>query len=310
MFKSITRKYIRTPKRYFKLLFQKLPILMEHPFYYFKEWVTIFKSIISTLLIKFPNLRLDVINRKIHGITFKFYFKFATRYRSMYLGLNSTHTVRVLLKYVKKGSCFIDAGAHIGYISAIAAGLVGKQGQVHSFEPVPIYFEKLDEMSRLNKDYKIYTNNFALGDSLRKSNIYVNELLIGTNSIVSGLLDSNIIRETIEIEVKRLDDYIFKKKIQNISLIKIDVEGYELLLLKGLTRFFEKYKDILPPLLIEITPAAYSLLGSRLEDLDDLLKKFNYIAFSYNGKYKIDIKKLKKPMDVLFKQKKEARKLN
>ncbi len=305
MFKTITRKYLRTSKHYFKLVLCHLPVLMEHPFYYLKEWFKIFKSIISTLLIEFPNIKFNIINRKIHGVSFRFYFKFAPRYRSMYLGLNSTSTIRVLLNNIKKGSCFIDAGAHIGYISAIGAGLVGKKGQVHSFEPIPIYFEKLDELSRTNKDYNIFANNFALGDSLGKTKININKFSIGSNSIVSGLLNPNLIRETIEIEVKRLDDYIFKKKIQNISLIKIDVEGYELILLKGLSRFFENNKDTLPPLLVEITPTAYPLLGFKLEDLDNLLKEFNYQAYSTNEKYKINIQKLRNTIDVLFKQKKD-----
>ncbi len=303
MFKAITRKYIRKPKHYFKLVLKQLPVLMEHPFYYLKEWFKIFKSLISKLLIEFPNIKLNIINRKIHGVNFRFYFKFAPRYRRMYLGLNSTSIVRVLLKYVKKGSCFIDAGANIGYISAIGAGLVGKHGQVHSFEPIPIYFEKLDELRRFNKDYNIYVNKFALGDNLGKKNININKNLIGANSMVFGLLNSNLIKDSIEIEVKRLDDYIFNKNIQNISLIKIDVEGYEFLLLKGLIKFFENNKYSLPPLIVEITPAAYPLLGCTLEDLEDLLRNFNYHAYNTNEKYKINVKKLERPIDILFKQK-------
>jgi len=303
MFKAITRKYLRNFKYYFRLVLKQLPILMENPFYYLKEWLKIFESLISKGLIEFPNIKLNIISRKIHGVNFRFYFKFAPRYRRMYLGLNSTSIVRVLLKYVKKGSCFIDAGANIGYISAIGAGLVGKNGQVHSFEPIPIYFEKLDELRRFNKDYNIYVNKFALGDNLGKKTININKNLIGANSMVFGLLNSNLIKDSIEIEVKRLDDYIFNKNIQNISLIKIDVEGYEFLLLKGLIKFFENNKDSLPPLIVEITPEAYPLLGCTLEDLEDLLRNFNYHAYSTNEKYKINVKKLERPIDILFKQK-------
>lgn len=291
MFKAITRKYLRNFKYYFRLVLKQLPILMENPYYYLKEWLKIFESLISKGLIEFPNIKLNIISRKIHGVNFRFYFKFAPRYRRMYLGLNSTSIVRVLLKYVKKGSCFIDAGANIGYISAIGAGLVGKYGQVHSFEPIPIYFEKLDELRCFNKDYNIYVNKFALGDNLGKKTININKNLIGANSMVSGLVDSDLVKDTIEVDVKRLDDYIFEKNIKNISLIKIDVEGYELPLLKGLTRFFEKNINSLPPLIVEITPEAYTLLGSKLEDLENLLAKFDYQAYSSDEKHRIEIKK-------------------
>ncbi|MFW9880214.1 MAG: FkbM family methyltransferase, partial [Candidatus Thorarchaeota archaeon] len=172
----------------------------------------------------------------------------------------------------------------------------------HSFEPVPMYFKKLNEMSQNNKNYNIYVNNFALGKKSGKIQININKDLIGANTIVSGLLNSNIIKETIDVNIKRLDEYISEKKIKNISLIKIDVEGYELPLLKGCTRFFENNKNLLPPMIVEITPAAYSLLGSKLEDLDNLLSKFNYKAYSTDEKYRIDIKNLEQLTDVLFKQ--------
>ncbi len=95
--------------------------------------------------------------------------------RVLYLGLYSTRLVSVLLKYLKKGDIFIDVGAHIGYITAIGTGLVGKKGQVHSFEPVPVYFEKLLEFSHLNKNHQIFVNNYALGETEGISNIDLNK---------------------------------------------------------------------------------------------------------------------------------------
>ena len=306
MFKKITQKYIRHIFSYFNLILQKLPILMEHPFYYFKEILNISKSLISSILLQFPNFKLNCIDRKINGVNFKFYFNFAPRYRSMFFGLNSIPVIRVVLKYVKKGSCFIDIGANLGYVSAIGASLVRKKGQVHSFEPVPRYFNRLREFARLNKDYNININQYALGEEVRTSNIDINKQLIGANSLVSGLIIPSLIKETIEIDIKRLDDYLFERKINDISLIKIDVEGFELPVLKGLTRFFDKNRNSLPPLIIEITPAAYPLLGSKLEDLDDFMSQYNYQTYNFSEKLRIDIKKLNKLTDVLFKQKKKG----
>ncbi len=303
MLKKITQKYIRHFFHYLKLILKKLPILMEHPFYYFKEVLNISKSLISSILLQFPHFKLNCIDRKINGVNFKFYFNFAPRYRSMFFGLNSVPVTRVVLKYVKKGTCFIDVGANVGYISAIGASLVRKKGQVHSFEPVPTYFDKLRELALLNNDYNINTKQYALGEEIGTSNININKRLIGANSLVSGLIDPNLIKETKEIEIKRLDDYLFENQIKNISLIKIDVEGFELPVLKGLTRFFDQNINSLPPLIIEITPAAYSLLGSKLEDLEDFMSQYNYQTYNYSEKRRIHLKKLNKLTDVLFKQK-------
>ena len=73
--------------------------------------------------------------------------------------------------------------------------------------------------------------------------------------------------------------------------------------LKGLTRFFDQNINSLPPLIIEITPAAYSLLGSKLEDLEDFMSQYNYQTYNYSEKRRIHLKKLNKLTDVLFKQK-------
>ena len=307
MFKKITQKYIRHIFGYFKLVLKKVPILMEHPFFYFKEVLNIANSLTSSILVQFPNFKLNCIDRKINGVNFKCYFDFAPRYRSMFFGLNSIPVIRVVLKYVKKGTCFIDVGANVGYISAVAASLVRKKGQVHSFEPVPRYFNKLRGFARLNKDYNININQYALGEEIRTSNIniYINKQLIGSNSLLSGLMNPNLVKETIEIEIKRLDDYLFERQIDKISLIKIDVEGFELPVLKGLTRFFDKNRNSLPPLIIEVTPAAYPLLGRTLEELDDFMSQYNYQTYNFSEKYRIDIKKLNKMENVLFKQKEE-----
>ncbi|MFX0083692.1 MAG: FkbM family methyltransferase, partial [Candidatus Hodarchaeota archaeon] len=254
------------------------------------------------VILEFPKINLNTVIRKINGINYKFYFNFASRYRGMYLSLNSLPIVNVLLKYLKRGTVFIDAGANIGYLSAIGAGLVGKKGQVHSFEPVPQYYRKLLEFKNLNKNYQIYTNNFALGESLGTSNISLSKTIIGWNTMISGLLTPNQVKETVKVEVKRLDDYIFKKKISNISLIKIDVEGYEYFLLKGLTEFFESSKESLPPLIIEIAPSVYPLIDKTLADLENLMMQYNYCAYSLDEKFQIDVKKLNKSRDVLFKQ--------
>lgn len=305
MFRKITQKYIRYIFRYFKLILKRIPILMEHPFYYYKEVLNISKSLISSILPQFPKLKLNCIVRQINGVNFKFYFNFAPRYRGMFFGLNSIPVVRVILKYVKKGTCFIDVGANLGYISAIGASLVRKKGQVHSFEPVPRYFNKLREFALLNKDYNININQYALGEEIGTSNIDINKRLIGANSLVSGLIDPCYIKETIEIEIKKLDDYLIERQIDKVSLIKIDVEGFELPVLKGLTRFFDKNRNSLPPLIIEITPAAYPLLGHKLKDLDEFMSQYNYQTYDFSEKHRIDIKKLNKLTDILFKQKRE-----
>lgn len=303
MINKIVRKYLKNFRFYWKVLFSEIPIFSKNFVYYFKELINICKSFSTFIIQEYPKLKLNQISKKFNGIIYIFDFKNYSRMRELYLGLYQTKIVSVLLKYLNKGDIFIDVGAHIGYISAIGSGLVGKKGQVHSFEPVPIYFKKLLELSRLNKNHQIFVNNFALGETEETSNIDLNKEVKGWNTMVRGLMNPNEIENTIKVRVISLSDYIFEMNIERISLIKIDVEGFEFPVLKGLTSYFESNKEKLPPIIIEIAPSAYPLLGYKIEDLDMFMKKYSYNAISLDERKRIDIRHLVNTTDVLFKQK-------
>ena len=297
MYKKLLFSIILNPLNSFTNLKNKVELFKKEPKYYFKEKLKIFKGLLTSVP-KYPILK--KINKKIN---FLFDFNLSPAIFKMYLEIFESDLIKILQKYVNEGDIFIDVGANIGYISAFAASLVGKSGEVHSFEPVPIYFNRLCKMVNLNKDFKIYTNNCALGESNEISNIYITNLsTIGWNTMVPNVMKADTIKEIIEIEVTRLDDYIFEKGIENVSFIKIDVEGYEYHVLRGLKNFFEKKKKELPPLVVEIEPDAYSKLNIRLKDLEILLNKYNYKPFSLIDEVPIKICNLTNTTNVFFKQ--------
>jgi hypothetical protein len=83
-----------------------------------------------------------------------------------------------------------------------------------------------------------------------------------------------------EVKVRRLDEYI-KNGItspQRISLIKIDVEGFEYSVLRGLSNFFRE-TDARPLIVCEIKPWELSKLGATLEDFDRYMGEFGYRAY-------------------------------
>ncbi|MHA1724313.1 MAG: FkbM family methyltransferase [Promethearchaeota archaeon] len=249
------------------------------------------------------NLITNEVTRKVNGVKFPFTFNEYSRYRSMYFGLDSKIVVKTLLRYLKKGSTFLDVGANIGYISAIGLGCVGRNGQVHSFEPVPTYYEKLLYMTKLNKKYNnIFVNNFALGETYETMNIAVNRYIWGWNTLVPELMKSSEIKTNFEVNIKRLDDYILQNNLKNISLIKIDVEGFEIPVLQGLKSYFEEEK-LLPNLLIEVSPSAYKMLGYKLSDLENILEEFSYRAYNPNNNKRFDLQHISHWDDVLFVQK-------
>lgn len=241
------------------------------------------------------------IQKKINGVLFEFDFDLDLMVKQMYFGAFEPVTVEAMKKTLKSGDTFIDVGASIGYLSCIGAGLVGKRGQVHSFEPAPKYFQRLRKMAITNPDYTIIVNNCALGEVRGTSKLDITSRPnIGWNTMVPNFMKSETINNSIEVPVYRLDDYIKEKGLDKISLIKIDVEGFEFPVLKGLQGYFQS-PDHRPDMVVEIAPAAYPLLGFTLAQLLEYMERYHYHAFSLiNTNAKVDITRLEKTTNVLF----------
>ena len=133
-FNLIGSKYKRTRNIVLKLL----TAFHDYPFFYFKEFLNISKALFTSFLLRSDKSR--TIIRKINGVTFVFDFDLFHATPTYFLGTNQISITKTLVKFLKKGDIFIDVGANIGYFSAVGAGLIGKKGEVHCFEPVPHFF--------------------------------------------------------------------------------------------------------------------------------------------------------------------------
>jgi len=292
-------------KKYLRLIRIIFWVLKENPKIFFKRIFLILKSI----FLPFPK---NSCFKNINGVIFRFDFKnYCDLERNMYAGLYEMGVRETLKTFLKKGDTFVDVGANIGYISAIGAGLVGEKGWVYSFEPVPEFFLKLQNLAKLNSAYNIVANQFALSNKQEETKIYVSDYSnIGNNTILPALLDKEKIRETLLIQTHRLDEYIESKNIKNIKVIKIDTEGFEYPVLLGLKDFLKKCcieKLFAPPLIIcEIAPQSYNLLGYKLEDIFEYMQQFNYFPFSIlNFKKEMSLRDIKREatINIIFRVK-------
>jgi FkbM family methyltransferase len=217
----------------------------------------------------------------------------------MYFGSYALLVTEAMKRYLKPGDTFFDVGANIGYLSAVAAGLVGKSGQVHSFEPVPAYFARLERLADLNPGHTFFANPCAAGDSDETCTIYVTREP-GQNTMVSSYQSDFEITSTLEVPVVRLDSYIADHGIARVAMIKIDAEGYEFPTLRGMQSYFERSKDR-PAIVCEIAPRAYPLMGKKLSDLSDYMAQYGYIARDLiDGSTPVDLSSLNHVEDVLF----------
>jgi FkbM family methyltransferase len=241
------------------------------------------------------------VRRAVNGVTFTFDFTLPPHVDLMYLGIYEPELIEVLRRHLASGGVFVDVGANVGYVTAVAAGLVGTAGQVHAFEPVPRYFENLARVRDDNPAYTIVANACAVGNRPGVLDIHVTRLPnMGWNTMVPGFMDVAARREVLPIPVERLDEYLLSRNLHRVDLIKIDTEGFEYRVLQGLVDFVRRVTPSLPPLYVEIAPQAYPLLGITLDDLRALLADYGYRSRSVGADVAVDVTTLTETTNVLL----------
>lgn len=157
------------------------------------------------------------------------------------------------MRLVRPGSVVVDAGANVGYVTALLARWVGPEGRVHSFEPVPETFELLSRAVRKLRLNQVYLHPLALSDAARRAEIRIPCYADGRENLYESTLESPpwLQGETrkVLIETTRLDDALGEEEAARVSFIKMDVEGHEERALAGARRVLEKAR---PALMIEI----------------------------------------------------------
>ncbi|MEW6773309.1 MAG: FkbM family methyltransferase [Bacteroidota bacterium] len=181
-----------------------------------------------------------------------------------------------LLSLIRPGIYFIDVGANNGFLSMKAFIKADGNIRIYSFEPDKINFQKIAHHLEINPEIEVHAINAALGDSE-----YFVKLTMPTNDNSGGIRiinkSKNIQSDNDSIPVHTLDDYIFTdKKIERADLIKIDVEGYELKVLKGAIKTLSEFQ---PTLFIEWDNNNLISQENSVYELFTFLKEFNYTIY-------------------------------
>jgi FkbM family methyltransferase len=146
--------------------------------------------------------------------------------------------------FLKEDSVVLDIGANIGVFSVYCAN-VCKNGRVYSLEPVPFVFEIL---SKNTKNYKnCFCFKLGVGSKNEEKIIKIRSWNPGYSTIDTENIERKAESFDIEEKIKivKLDDWIKENDISKIDFIKIDVEGYELEVLKGAIETIKKFKPAL-----------------------------------------------------------------
>jgi FkbM family methyltransferase len=197
------------------------------------------------------------------------------RIGEMYQGTHSMEVVHALRHLLEPGDIFIDVGANIGYLSAVAADRVGPSGRVVAFEPVPIYAACVRRLASENPQLQIDVVMKAVGEEEGRADIDVSSIgNIGWNTMVRGLMPDSHRAESIQVDVIRLDRTLDALGVKTPTLIKIDVEGYELSVLKSMIGLWERGER--PLIICEVNPYAFELAAASADQIGRLVGRHGY----------------------------------
>jgi FkbM family methyltransferase len=191
-------------------------------------------------------------------------------------------------KVLHSGDIVLDIGANVGAHALLASQLVGATGRVHAVEASPLIFRQLKHNLDVNCADNVIAYNFAVLDRPESVPVFLNkdENLGGTTVILSEALNRGSVQESV-VEGRPLSMIVPVGEICAARLIKIDVEGAEWLVIKGM-------HDVLPLLhpdveiLIEVSPPALKEFGISLTKFLTLFSAYGFVPFRVPNRYTPD----------------------
>jgi len=199
--------------------------------------------------------------------------------RDFYLGTFDPAMLKIISRTVRKGDICIDIGAQKGYVSLTLAQAVGNRGRVLAFDADKRAAAKLIANIERANQRMIEVFQCALGER-EGSCTFVLSKVLGWSSRFPNELAKTAVEETVEVKVNSFDEMIARKEISvdpsKVSFIKLDAEGSEPLILKGMRNFLSTAR---PVLCVEVNYDSLSAAGSSPEELQRLLDQLGFDSY-------------------------------
>lgn len=183
---------------------------------------------------------------------------------------------KFMMSFCDESKVILDVGANIGYYSIQFAKR--SDGIVYAFEPMDYQFNTLLKNININELDNIVPIKKIVSDHAGNQRIYFSGM---DNTAASSVVSETEVYE--DVPSIRLDQFCKERHIKSIDLIKIDVEGYELNVLRGLLAMLKSHN--IKHLFIEIVEKHLLKAGDSAEEVFNFLNQFGYRGFSIkNGK--------------------------
>jgi FkbM family methyltransferase len=181
-----------------------------------------------------------------------------------------------LYPLIREGATVFDVGSNIGETALHFAKISGQNGRVIGFEPVPETYRKCALNLSLNNFSNLKVENIAISD--KREVLYFDPATYNNSGGIfmkKGATDT-----TMSVDAMTLDEYCLINGIEKLDFIKVDVEGFELNVLKGAAIVLEKLR---PVLYVEINNHNLSRQNASAAEVIGLLKNAGYLIQRCGG---------------------------
>lgn len=196
----------------------------------------------------------------------------------LYKRLLEREQSRLIRRLARSGSLVVDIGANIGYFTIIMAEAVGDRGAVLAFEPDAQNLRLMRRAVLRSGFTNVTVVPAAVGERTGSALLYVNPDHPGDHRIYP--IDTH--RKCQEVPLCSLDDYLERTdQMWELSVIKIDVQGAELRVLRGMEKTLRRYPSAC--LLLEFDPQILRQAGTDPQDLVSFVDALGFRPFLLGG---------------------------
>jgi FkbM family methyltransferase len=186
--------------------------------------------------------------------------------------------IKLISGHVKPGMRVLDIGANIGFYTILLSRCVGKEGIVYAFEPDEDNFKHLKQLTRNIGNVKLV--QAACGEKNGTIYLYKSEKM----NVDHRVYKSGESREKVEVNMVTVDNYLKGEK-NGVGFVKIDVQGYDCAVFKGMKDTLSRSSNTL--IISELWPYGLMQAGSSA---DEYLSEVAHAGFDVDFHSKDTIK--------------------
>jgi FkbM family methyltransferase len=184
----------------------------------------------------------------------------------------TAEATRVMSALLEPGDTFIDVGANHGSFSLVAAARLGSSGRVVAIEPQAELAQLIERSLAASARCPFEVLQVACGEVAGETALFVPRDSSGSAGVFAAF-SATAPHRVVAVRVERLDDLLQHRVTPGRVLIKLDVEGSELRVLRGAAGFLRRVR---PRVILEVNELSMTAAGLHIDELRSGLRELGF----------------------------------